>query len=662
MKRKITKIDGLREMESNLPVTKSREKCNLLEMMNNGYSPFKKNAISQGRDLALIAEDKILAVGMTQIGKQTMMLNQTMFQYLELVQSVRENKVGGALFINFDYACASSKNLVAKKKEDRGAFWKDYTFQRNVPYLEIIGHNDDLVKAIKHPDKKVIECLLYRGDEVTSELISLDDIKNQIDSRGAFANVQLDEIHQYKTLDGALHTFLKDYIGVRLTKNNRENCKVVCVTATPFDTMAFLKELNIPPEIFRPKWLYPPEGYYGWENFEEDGLFDDFDYYAKKAKEKYENNPEEKNRYLNYAVLWWVMDHYERFMNSSSKDSIVIRNPYTGRKSKEKREHLEGLLKSMIASQPFGNCKVLKADAKKENKVSRNLFESRVGIKKETSLGLASFNVDDWSLVAVSEKAIFLIVDLYGVGVSVKTESVYGWCEPEKKSTDATYTQRCGRPCGSDKRGNGTRLCASKARLLYDLGVAYKEYSENEKDINILAVKTSGTHSVAKKQTPLYEHKIVDSVSPIYKAKLSSHHKFNALNLSTRGAKKALDFQKLVKAGEINSPSALAKQAIEAAEGDGLTLRNICFPNEYGGEVNCSWEGRSVYGQKIDGPCIYATEEEKEFLKPYIGKFLISYYAGKNKNIPTGTTVVKQPWSKAKSTMLSHYGRRKKAI
>tara|TARA_Y100001938_G_C8099782_1_gene440794 strand:+ start:2792 stop:4789 length:1998 start_codon:yes stop_codon:yes gene_type:complete len=664
MRRKLTKIKALASGETVLPITKSREKCDLFDLMNSSPSPFHKNAIKQGYDLALISSDKILAVGMTQIGKQTMMLNQSLKQYQLMVEAVRLNRMPQSFFFNFDYACASSRNLVEKKKEDRAKFWEGHTFQTVVPYVEIIGHNDDLVKAVNNPKDKVVEVRYYKGDKCVPTRVSLDWIKNQIDSHGAFANVQLDEIHQYKTLGGALHTFLREYVGVRLTEDNRENCKVICVTATPFDTMAFMREMNIPAEVFRPKWLYPPESYYGWENFEQDDLFDDFDYYAKKAKDKYENNPEEKNRYLNYAVLWWIKDHYEHFMYSRAKDSIVVRHPYTGRKSKHKQEHLVGLINEFINSKKnLGDCKVLFADAKKENEMSREIFESRVGIKKAGFFDLESRGLDDViSGDRAEEKAIFLLVDLYGVGVSVKTETIYGWCEPDKGSTDATYVQRCGRPCGSDKAANHTRICASKRRLLDDLGAAYEEYSKNEQDLNILAVKSSGTHKVTKRANPVYEHKIVDSVKPIYKAKGSSHQEFNPLKLSTRGANKSPSFQEAVRTGEVKSPTALIIEAIQAIEKGGFTLGNVCYPNEYGGETNCGYEGRNVYGTLIDAPCIYATDEEKEFLKPYIGKILISYYGERNVYVGQDPTVLNQARSKRKSNMMSDYQGQLKSV
>lgn len=644
---------------------------NYLEVF--GSNGFMDNARAEARKLADIKCDKIIATGQTQIGKQTICLFQSLYEFQNFCEAQVDMGRKRGMFINIDIVCASRKDLKDKKIKDHKTFFNLRTpFQPGYTFVDLVCHHDDIIRATKSPSQNTLDVIIYgttydsRGvpqQNISNSKMSLNEFSRCI-GKGAFVNIQCDEIHQYKRHGSALHELLRKYLKINLTKQNGTASKLICITATSQDTHAYLAEEDIQPDIFRPVFLKPPANlYYGWGDFIEDNLLDDFKRYELAAKKKYANDPKKRNLYKNYAVLEYIKEIYHEFMTGAATgvlDNLVSRNPYLGKQAKEKQEHLIKIINDFISEKEgeYGPCKLHVVSSKKEHREARSEFESIVGITSETYVSMESQSFFDEPEIAPT-KNIFLIINLYDVGVSIDTKKIFAWIEPGD-SWDSTYAQRCGRVCGSDKATNGTRLCANLAKLL-ELQQAYDEYAKSELDTSILAAKTSGCHKTTK--TPkgqwlnfLYASELVESIHVPKKGKLQ---KMSPYKLSTRGANISKENKKLIFSGKLKSPTALVLEVIESIiSNGGVTSGNILFPIYLGGEINCFYAGLKRYGLEIDGPCIYATDDEKRRLNKYLGKTLCSNYAGRVKWIADPAkppTVKNMSQSQSKTNMLSKF-------
>lgn len=607
------------------------DQLDILEAYGN-KEDFLANAAMEGKTLAEVVADKIIAAGKTQIGKQTIQLNQSWEQYNIFFQVSRRMGIKNGTFLNFDIACASRRSLLDKKREDHENFLNDLTFQKTFKFFDFVLHNDCLQKALKNPSRRCLKCYVYIGDSGPKPyFVSINDLIAIIDKYVTFTNVQLDEFHQYKRKNGAIHKFLK-ILDVKMSQKNRKNCKLLMITATPFDTMAYINELSLPPELFFPKYLNPPPGYYSFVDFQNDGMMDDLRPYMNSAKKKYKDDKIELARHQNHGVYEYFKDHYSAFMKDPKKFSCFARHPY---KNEEKQQHLIELLNLLIEENrgKYGDCSLYTPSSKEGDTNDRRIFESRVGLSKE-EIGddIMSLLGEEVGQTTTKKKAIFLAIGLYDVGVSIKTEDLYTWLEPLGDSHDSTYIQRAGRGCGSDKRGNNMRLAVDERRIM-EVEQSYMEYAENDKEVATLAIRTSGVHKTYNVQRGIYEHYLVDEkdVKPLWKPSKGQYVAKVPYDLSKRGTKLSKDKVKLIQNGKLLSPTGLVLKAINSIlEGNGKTVSNIVYPNEYGGEFNCVVHGQNRYGTKILGPCIYASTEEKEAIKPYIGQVIVSNWSGRN--------------------------------
>ena len=174
---------------------------------------FKENALVNAKKIQQAFDngrDKVLAVGETQIGKQLMALMQTRLAYEAFASTLSERQQGA--FINIDIVC-DSDNDVRKQKIDRHRkYWNSYTFQPGVKFINFVGQHDDLLKFMKDSNENQ-RCLQSYGGDFDDRKFSKNELESVLKTMKVpvRCNLQLDEFHQYKRLEGAVHRFLRDF-------------------------------------------------------------------------------------------------------------------------------------------------------------------------------------------------------------------------------------------------------------------------------------------------------------------------------------------------------------------------------------------------------------------------------------------------------------------
>lgn len=592
-----------------------------------------------------------LVFGKTQIGKQAAIIKSIMQLWFTANLYPSGEK---EMLIAMDWGLVSDKN-VQKQKENRWdvqmheSFSHDSRTEQSTPLTKSLltcnGHHNDLEKFLR-PENYDIRCLDMKlnGRDVT---FSLRDFVTLLENQSLKKKFLIfaDEAHQYKHVDGPIHIFLRDVIGIDLStgKHPHDECNVVFVSATPYDMSSHIREQSeyCDPEVWASLYWGEPSNYCGLDDLIINDRLDDYEAHKRRVLntnlERYDgfDKDNEKEILLHHDTILSILRKIKPHAQKSSAQLIVVRQPSNG----DAATALTSAVKKQF-DKDFGILVCTQKNKKDIEKFEKLLKERQDN--DDISNFLLSIDYDMPGLM--NKNYIVLIQNKYSIGESIPMDNVSFWIEPYKNQTHSTYCQQVGRTCGPDKLECSHVLIADR-RKIQQIIEAQNQFI-NSGEIKGLSELSSHQHKLdLTRSKGEYDVLLVERSNPLFEDHFSRGDIHNTVkrpyNLSNRAKKNKLN----------HTPDELILSAIEQQITMGLTA----FPLAHGGEYNCKYNGVEAYAIYIDAPSPNCPPDLKEEIKNHIGKYFIQMPTGHVVREVQGTSISRLPKSKKKSQMFSEY-------